>query len=178
MVEKLSKSNERKYVSWDKLDYRMTCKEDSNFLKKWITKAKEWFPVETEEEVDVVVKNWVEYGNFGSAITVTIDGEPVAMSVLYLCPFQKLKHMCEISLIVSPEYRRMGIGSELLYHMLEYAKNQFKITHVHLHLYQGNSAKYLYDALKFEEYGVQENWICAEGKKTKRILMMKELTCG
>jgi ribosomal protein S18 acetylase RimI-like enzyme len=92
-----------------------------------------------------------------------------------LCPFKKLKHQCEISLIVSEEYQRMGIGSHVLHHMIKYAQNQFRIKNLHLHVYKGNPSISLYKKFEFQTYGIQENWAWDGDDLKDRILMSKEL---
>lgn len=175
MVEKLYMSDTGKYFRYDQLEFRMTSDTDASFLKKWISKSKEWFPVDSEDEIDVVVRNWIDYRKVRSAITVTVHGEPIGMSVLYLCPFKKLKHQCEIAMIISDEYRRMGIGSLLLDHMIKYAVAQFEIKKIHLHIYKGNPAIAIYKKFKFETYGIQQDWVWDGDDLKDRILMSKEV---
>jgi putative acetyltransferase len=126
-------------------------------------------------EIDDSVRIWMGYSKFQSCFTAYIDGVPVGMSTLYLQPYQKFAHQCLFAIIVDEKYRNQGVGKALMEHMINAAKNQFKIEILHLEVYAGNPAIRLYERLGFKEFGRQPRFIKIDGEYIDKIMMQKEL---
>lgn len=156
---------------------RATLKEDIGFLELWLSDhdTKRWFPVSTKTEIEVVSKYWVSFHSFGSAFTATLKGEPIGMAVLYLSPLLKIKHQCEIGIIVSQHYRGEGVGTALMEKLIYEAIKTFHMEWLFLHVFDGNPAIKLYKKFKFKETGRHYNWVRADGECMDKVLMMKKL---
>jgi RimJ/RimL family protein N-acetyltransferase len=160
------------------LDFRYTELGDGKFLKDWLmdpTVAR-WFPMADELEIDDAVNRWVGFSRYRCSITALMDQKPCGLSTLYLQPYKKLAHQCEFGIIMGPEYRGKGIGTQLLLSLMELAKERFKIELLHLQVYADNPAKRLYERCGFKEFGCQNEWIKeADGSFTGRIFMERHI---
>lgn len=160
------------------LTFRITKKSDGPYLKQWLLEPGviKWFPMVNEREIDDSVRIWLTYDKGGSAITVECQGEPAGMAVLYINPFEKLKHQCLFAIIVGGKFRGKGIGTQLLDYIFALAKDKYGIQLIHLEVYEQNPAISLYKRSGFVEYGRHERFL-KENPKTYRakILMQKRL---
>jgi ribosomal protein S18 acetylase RimI-like enzyme len=161
-----------------KIEIRPTPPEEAPYLTKWLIDPAilRWFPMTDAREIDDAVRIWVGYSKFGACFTAYINGIPAGMLTLYLQPYQKFAHQCLFAIIVDEKYRNKGIGRALLEHMMEEAKNKFKIELLHLEVYQGNPALRLYERMGFKVYGTQPRFIKIDGEYLDKIMMQKDLT--
>jgi putative acetyltransferase len=131
-----------------------------------------WFPMSNEAEIDDAVHRWIYYCRYKSSLTATIDGEPCGIATFYPQPYKKIAHQSECSIIVDPDWRNRKIGEKLMNHMIHLAKTEFKISLIHLQVYEGNPAITFYERLGFIEFGRQSHWIIEkDGKPRGRIFM-------
>ena len=160
------------------LEFRYTQVEDGKYLKQWLMDPSvgKWFPLVGEVEIDDAVHRWIAFSRYKCSLTVVKDGEPCGMSTLYLQPYKKLAHQCEFGIIIGPDYRGLGIGSELLNHLIHLAKTRFNIILLHLQVYEGNPAVRFYERFGFKEFARQDKWIRElNGDYTARIFMEREI---
>jgi putative acetyltransferase len=160
------------------IEIRPAVPEEGTYLNKWLTDPSilRWFPMTDAREIDDAVRIWMGYSKFQACFTAYVDGIPVGMSTLYLQPYQKFAHQCLFAIIVDEKYRNQGVGKALLEHMIEAAKNQFKIEILHLEVYEGNPAIRLYERMGFREFGRQPKFIKIEKEYIDKIMMQKDLT--
>ncbi len=160
------------------LEFRYTQNSDSKHLKRWLmdpTVAR-WFPMADEVEIDDAVNRWVGFSRYHCSITALMDSEPCGLSTLYLQPYKKLAHQCEFGIIMAPELRGQGIGTQLLLTLIDLAKKQFKIELLHLQVYAENPAIRLYERFGFREFGRQNEWIKElDGSYRGRIFMERNI---
>jgi putative acetyltransferase len=71
--------------------------------------------------------------------------------------------------------RGKGVGKELIAQLMQHLKEKFKIQILHLEVYEGNPAKYLYARAGFKEFGCQTRFIKEDGKYIGKIFMQKYL---
>lgn len=160
------------------LEYRFTELSDGKYLKEWLQEpgVLRWFPMIDDVEIDHAVQNWIGFSRYKCSLTATIDGIPKGLTTLYLPPYKKLAHQCEFGVIVAPDARNKGIGAELIQNLEQLALETFKITLMHLQVYQHNPAKRLYERLGYKEFGHQSKWIKEpDGEFVGRTFMEKEL---
>lgn len=160
------------------LDIRYTELGDAAYLKKWLMDptVSRWFPMADEIEIDDAVGRWIGFYRYRCSLTATLNGIPVGMVTLYLQPYVKLAHQCEFGVIVAPDQRGQGIGSDLIKNATHLAKSFFNITLLHLQVYADNPAIRLYERFGFKEFGHQTHWIReTDGTYTGRIFMEKFL---
>lgn len=159
-------------------DIRYTETTDAPALKKWLMdpEVNRAFPMADEVEVDDSVARWIGFHRYRCSLTALVDGHPVGIATLFLQPYRKLAHQCEFGIIVDPAYRNQGIGADLIKNLKHLAKTFFKITLLHLMVYEGNPAIELYRRTGFKEFGHQKKWIRElNGTYTGRIFMECEL---
>lgn len=160
------------------LEMRFTEFSDAIHLKDWLsdpTVAK-WFPMDDPIEVEDAVNRWIGFCRYHSSLTALLNGTPCGMATLYLQPYRKLAHQCEFGIIVAPQFRNLGIGTDLLKNSINLAKNYFNIELLHLQVYDGNPAIRLYERFGFKEFGKQTHWIKERDKSYEgRIFMEKFL---
>ena len=159
------------------IEIRPAVPEEGVYLNRWLTDPSilRWFPMSDAREIDDAVRIWMGYSKFQACFTAYEDGVPVGMSTLYLQPYQKFAHQCLFAIIVDDKHRNKGIGKALMEHMINAAKNQFKIEILHLEVYEGNPAIRLYERFGFKEFGRQPKFIKIDGEYIDKIMMQKEL---
>jgi RimJ/RimL family protein N-acetyltransferase len=160
------------------LDMRFTEFSDAPYLKEWLSdpKVSTWFPMDDIIEIEDAVNRWIGFARYRCSLTALVDGVPVGIATLYLQPYRKLAHQCELGIIVSEKYRNMGIGSDLMKNLTHLAQSFFNIELLHLQVYAKNPAVHLYERFGFTEFGRQEQWIKEnDGTYVGRIFMEKWL---
>lgn len=160
------------------LEVRYTQQGDGFYLKDWFLDREggRWFPLFEELEINDAVIRWIAFHRFQCSITILKDGIPCGIATLYLQPYKKLAHQCEFGILVGKGYRGQGIGSYLLACLIHLAKVKFGIKVLHLQVYDGNPAIYLYKKFGFKEFGRQEAWIKEpDGSYHARIFMEREI---
>jgi len=158
------------------LEIRYTEPQDAPHLKAWLMDptVQRWFPMFDEIEIDDAVNRWVGFYRYKCSLTAVLDGVPCGLATIYLQPYRKLAHQCELGIIVGPETRGKGIGTYLMNSLAHLAKENFHIELLHLQVYSGNPAIRLYERLGFREFGRQSHWIKEkEGEYVGRIFMEK-----
>lgn len=159
------------------LEMRFTTDEDAKPMRTWFDEPGilRWFPMETPEEIEDSVMRWISFSRFDCSLTALLDGEVVGIATLYLQPYRKLMHQCEFGIIVNPDYRGKGIGTDLLRNIEHLAKTRFKIELLHLQVYQDNPAVALYKRFGYQTFGEQSRWIKEGDGYRGRIFMEKSL---
>ncbi len=162
------------------LAVRYTEPGDAKYLREWLMQpsTQRWFAMCDEVEVDDSVKRWIGFCRYKCSLTVTLNGEPAGLATLYLQPYRRLAHQSEFGIVVGKEYRGQGhrVGEFLLKHMMELAKNTFKIELLHLTVYGDNPAIRLYRRFGFQEFGRQPRWLKNfDGTYSQRIFMERLL---
>lgn len=159
------------------IEIRPANPDEGPYLAKWLADPAilRWFPMTDAREIDDAVKIWMGYTRFQSCFTAYENGAPVGMAILYIQPYQKFAHQCLFAIIVDEKHRNKGIGKALMQHMIDAAKNQFKIEILHLEVYAGNPAIRLYERMGFKEFGRQPKFIKQDGEYIDKIMMQKEL---
>lgn len=157
-------------------DIRYTEPSDGPFLREWLLDPSVafCFPMDDLPEIEDAVARWISFSRYKCSLTALMEGVPCGIVTLYLQPYRKLAHQCEFGIIVSPQYRNRGVGSDLLKNLIHLAREFFHIELLHLQVYAGNPAIRLYQRFGFQEFGHQKRWIKEkDGSYTGRIFMEK-----
>lgn len=160
------------------LEMRFTEFSDAPYLKEWLSDPSiaRWFPMGDAIEIEDGVNRWIGFARYHCSLTAQLDGVPCGIATLFLQPYRKLAHQCELGIIVGSQYRNMGIGSDLLKNLIHFAKTNFEIELLHLQAYSNNPAIRLYERFGFKEFGYQSHWIKEfNGEYVGRIFMEKFL---
>jgi putative acetyltransferase len=160
-----------------KIEIRLAVPEDGKYLKKWLFEpgVLRWFPMCNEREVDDAVKLWMDYVKDQAVLTALCDGKPCGICNLYLQPYEKFKHQCLMAIVVGEAYRNKGIGRLLIEELMKIAKEKHHIEILHLEVYEGNPAYYLYEKMGFKKFGFQKHFIKEKNSYLGKTFMQKAL---
>ncbi|MDN3505228.1 MAG: GNAT family N-acetyltransferase [Rhabdochlamydiaceae bacterium] len=161
----------------DKLSIRQAEISDSEPLIQFLMEpgVLPYFPMCELKEVEDAAKVSVSYRDSNAAFTAEYDGEICGNTILYISPFTKNKRQCLFMIIVGEKFRNKGIGSMMLDHLFEVAKNEHNINLLHLEVYEDNPARKLYERKGFEQYGVHPKFLKEPDGFRDKILMQKKL---
>lgn len=164
--------------SLEEIEIRISEESDRPYLVKWLSDEDVllWFPMVNSVEVEDAVRIWLSHSSIGASLTVTVNKIPCAMAVIYLHTYEKLQHQTLFAIIVDPECRGKGIGTQLFERLKLDAKEKFGVELLHLEVYKGNPALRLYERLGFIEYGRHPEFLKeGPGQYRDKILMQMYL---
>ena len=94
----------------------------------------------------------------------------VSIGTLFLMPYKKLAHEAMIYLIVDEDFRKKGIGSDMLKNLIHLAKNHFKLESLFVEVFEGCKIISLLEKFKFEKFAAQEKYIKDNNQYKTRIM--------
>lgn len=156
---------------------RLSRVEEGDLLVRWLLQPEtlQWFPMIDSREIEDAVKIWVSYIEKKATFTAEYQGVPAGMAILYIQPYERLRHQCLFAIIVDSEHRNRGVGTALIHHFEQVARNEFAIELLHLEVYEHNPALHLYKRMGFEEYGRHPRFIKEGDHYATKVLMQKRL---
>ncbi|MBF8263458.1 MAG: putative acetyltransferase [Parachlamydiales bacterium] len=154
-------------------DIRYSVTEDLAILQQWLADPVErrFFPFETDQETEDVLKNWIGFSRYKAALTGMVSGQPCAMGTLLLMPYRKVAHHASFYVFVEPGHRRLGIGTSMVRNLLHLAKTRFSLESVSVEIYEPNPIIFLLEKIGFEMFARQENFIKIDGSGHARICL-------
>ena len=132
-----------------------------------------FYPMCNAREVTDALRIWDFYRKFGSVYTILVDECPAGFVVLYVSSYQKLRRQALFAIIVGREFRGKGLGTKLLAHVIERAKNEFGIKLLHLEMYEKNPALSLYERFGFQHYAEHKKFLKEPNGDYKSKIMMQ-----
>ncbi|NGX50705.1 MAG: hypothetical protein K1060chlam2_00554 [Chlamydiae bacterium] len=159
-------------------EVRYSNQGDLPYLQKWlrVPEVQRWFPISTEDDVEMVSKNWIGFSKFGASLTATYKNEPVAIATLFLMPYRKVIHQCLLYFIVDPDFAGRGIGTSILRNITHLGKSYFRFEKMHIELYGGSPAISILEKAGYHKIFSQEHFIKeSDGNYLPRILYEVEL---
>ena len=159
----------------DDFDIRYSEADDESSLRKWLNYPAMLnnFPMEKEENVNLVLRNWIGFFKYKSSLTATYKGKPVGIATLFLMPYKKVAHHSMMYFVVDPEMQRKGIGSSLMRNIKHLAKSRFKIEGIHLDVYSGMPGKPFLETCGFESLFEQEKFVKEQGGNYRSRFVME-----
>lgn len=159
------------------IEIRYTEVGDAKYLKQWLLQpdVAHGFPMDDEIEVEDAVNRWISFYRYKCSLTATIDGVPCGLATLYLQPYRRLAHQCEMGIVVGDDNRAKGIGTQLMTSLMQLAKENFHIELLHLQVFAENPAVRFYRRFGFKEFGRQPHWVKQDGVYLGRIFMERFL---
>ena len=158
-------------------DLRYTEETDLAPLIKWLKWPGNltWYPMSTEQEIEVMAKNWVGFYRYRSSLTACYKGKPVGIATLFLMPYRKVAHMSMLYFIVNPKFERQGVGTALIRNINHLAKTYFRLESIHFDIFEGCPAHALLLKLGYKEVLRQKKWAKEKDRYLGRILMEVDL---
>ena len=129
----------RKLITIDpKYDIRYTIKEDARDLRSWLCQESVlyWFPMSTESEIDMFIKNWVGCCNLKCSLTALVDTKPVGIATLFIVPCKKMAHLSMGYVVVDPLFQKKGVGTSLTRNLVHLAKDYFSLESIYFEVYE------------------------------------------
>lgn len=159
------------------LEIRFTEESDAKFMREWFfdPSLARSFAMSTVEEVDDAVSRWISFSKLKCSLTALMNGVPCGVATLYLQPYRKLIHQCELGIILSKEFRAKKVGGALMIGLMRLAKEQFNIELLHLQVHAENPAIKFYVRYGFREYARQNMWMREDGSYIGRVFMERLL---
>jgi putative acetyltransferase len=157
------------------LDIRYTYVTDITPLREWVKASLEWFPMESEKEIEDALQCWIGFSRWSASLTVTIDSKPCAIGTLFLMPYKKVAHHCLCKIIVDPKMRRKGVGFTLLKNLKHLARNYFHLEMIDIEVFEGNPILHLLKKSDFYEVVAQDNYVKINGANKARLFMEAKL---
>ena len=156
---------------------RYTLPEDESFLKKWLKSPSmlHWFSMQEEDEVEEMVKIWINFARFKCSLTATYRDKPCGIGTLFLMPYVKLVHSTMAYLIVDPSYHRKGIGATLTKNLEHLAKTYFRFERMHYEIFGNNALIPLLERQGYIQVFKQERYIKEEKGYLARVVLEKVL---
>ncbi|MFZ4772797.1 MAG: GNAT family N-acetyltransferase [Chlamydiia bacterium] len=142
-------------------DIRYFEETDLIFLKNLLLREEicQWFPLSSEEDVDLFLKNWINFARFKCALTALYEGHPIGFGSIFLLPYRKVAIHTLGYLLVDPRFQRMGVGTSLLRNMIHLSRNFKIIETIQIEMYEGCPIESLLRRLSFQEMFVQKGFI-------------------
>jgi len=156
---------------------RFTVPQDGEWLKNALSDPgiKDYFPLSSEYEIDDATRRMISFARVSASLTAEYDKKPIGIAVLYYQFYKRLAHQSEFGIVVDKEFRSQGVGSFLLSSLMKLAKFKFHMEHLHLQVYEGNPAFFLYKKFGFTEFGRHKQWLKDKDRYIGRIFMEKPL---
>jgi len=127
-------------------------------------------------------ENWTETtreikNRKGLTIVTQVNGKTVGMAYLVPGKYEKNRHVGFLGICILKGFRRMGIGTAMMNHLIEWARNQGDLEKISLTVFSTNKpAINLYRKLGFETEGISKKQYKIEGKYVDELTMGKFLS--
>lgn len=101
-----------------------------------------------------------------------VEDEIICVGSIMASTRNRIAHHCELAISVKQKYWGMGVGTQLMQTMIEYAKNNEITEIIHLGVKSDNEmAIQLYKKMGFKEYGRFERFFKINGAYYDEVLM-------
>jgi len=134
-----------------------------------------WFPMSNLIEIEDAVRICIGYIKSGAMYTAEYEGIPIGTANLYVNVFSKMKHQALFAITIRRDVRGQGVGTKMLQHLVDMARERFHLEVLHLEVYQDNPAIRLYQRFGFQEYGRHKNFLREPDGFRDKILMELKL---
>ncbi|WP_235777757.1 GNAT family N-acetyltransferase [Clostridium culturomicium] len=125
----------------------------------------------TVEQEKNYIESMRENDNALMAIGV-IDGQIISIAQVAAPPRKRIAHNGELAISVKKEYWSMGVGTEMMKLLIDFAKSTSVIKNISLGVKSDNEKGIkLYEKMGFEKVGVHRNFFNIDGKYFHEILM-------
>ena len=133
-------------------DIRYFEETDLLFLKNLLLREeiRQWFPLSSEEDVDLFIRNWASFSRVKCVLTATYQEHPIGFACIFLLPYRKVATHTLGYLVVDPQFQRRGVGTSLIRNMIHLSRNFKIIEDVQFEIYEGCPLENLLRKLSFQ----------------------------
>lgn len=133
-------------------------------------------PVTESEEMEYLISLLKDIRQKQSVSLCVFDGERLIANGQIKKRPRRIAHIGDFGITVAKDYRRDGVGSQLLQMLLNEAGNKLGIKIVVLEVFSNNQpARYIYQKMGFVEFGVLPKSVVHRGEIIDLVLMYKKL---
>lgn len=158
-------------------DIRYTEPSDQETLMKWVSDERvlKWFPMDLENEVRLMVTNWVAFAKYKASLTALYDNTPVGIVTLFLMPYRKISHLAIVYLAVDPDFENRGVATSLIKNIKNLGKNYFRLRSIHFEIMIDSPLKRILEKEGFKEIIYQEDFFKRGDQLVARVVMEADL---
>ena len=168
----------KKIFNHDQLDIRYSNSLDALHLKKWLLDQRQWYPIDSDQDVIDFVSGWKKYFAQKASLSAYFDQKCVGMVALFLMPYKKVTHHSNIYFVVDPKFTKKGIGTALLRNIAHLAKNYLMHEMINAEVFSNCPAISILEKNGFKQIVEQKKFVKDNGVYLSRILYQKNLLEG
>lgn len=128
------------------------------------------FELTREQEIERIKRDNGDPDTY--MIVGTIDGRIAAIAQIQSSARKRIAHNAELAISVKKEFWRCGVGTAIMQHLINHAKDSGMIRNINLGVKAGNTnARKLYEKFGFEMTGVHKDFFNVNGVFDDEILM-------
>jgi RimJ/RimL family protein N-acetyltransferase len=150
-------------------ELRYSTDEDAPILKQLLMdpSVQQWFPLSTEQDVDLFTRNWMNFAKYGCSLTAFYENQKVGFGSIFLLPYRKVAIHTMGYLVVDPKFQRKGVGTSLIRNLIVLSQNFKVIEKFQCEIYEGCPLESLLKRLSFEKAFEQKGFV-KEGENSYR----------
>ncbi|MBM3196996.1 MAG: GNAT family N-acetyltransferase [Chlamydiae bacterium] len=153
----------------NRYDIRYFQENDQENLKRLLMQPElqKWFPLSSEEDVDIFIKNLVNFSKYKCALTAVFDGVPVGYGFIFLLPYKKVAIHATAYLLVDPAFQKRGVGTSLLRNLVHLSLKFEIVEKIQCEIYEGCSLLSILEKLSFKKVFMQNGFVRFSNDETR-----------
>jgi hypothetical protein len=142
-------------------DIRYFVEDDLQGLKQLLMSPElmQWFPLSTEEDVDLFLRNWKNFIPYKCSLTALYKGEAVGYGAIFLLPYRKVAIHTMGYVVVDPKFQRSGVGTSIIRNLNHLSKNFKIVERLQFEIYEGCKIESILRDLGFNEVFRQNGFV-------------------
>lgn len=145
----------------NEFELRYSTDEDAPILKELLMdpSIQQWFPLSTEQDVDLFLRNWMNFSKYGCSLTAFYENQKIGFGSIFLLPYRKVAIHTMGYLVVDPKFQRKGVGTSLLRNLIVLSQNFKVIEKFQCEIYEGCPLESLLHRLSFKKAFEQKGFV-------------------
>ncbi|MBU6148886.1 MAG: GNAT family N-acetyltransferase [Verrucomicrobia bacterium] len=142
-------------------ELRYSTDEDANPLKNLLMdpSIQQWFPLSSEHDVDLFIRNWMNFSRYGCSLTAFYENQRVGFGSIFLLPYRKVAIHTMGYLVVDPKFQGKGVGTSLLRNLIVLSRNFKVIEKFQCEIYEDCPLVPLLTKLSFKKVFEQKGFV-------------------
>lgn len=143
------------------MDIRYSRGMDELCLLEWMRdpETQAHFPCCGDEEVRMFCRTWMYYSSKQAGLSLVENDRCIAMAVLILMPYQKVKHHALCHLVVDPKIKDPKYADVLMKNLVHLAKSYLNLEALYMEYIGGKPWLDFYKNHGFKVYAEQKNYM-------------------